>query len=119
VGAAIGTGRRTIVIHGDGGVMLNIAELATAVEVNAPVTILVFNNQGYGSLKYLQDLAGTPHVSVDLHTPDFAALGAAMGMSSRRVDSVEAFEDAFAEAARSDGPNLIEVDITAMVPLQL
>lgn len=119
VGAAIGSGRRTIVVHGDGGVMLNIAELATAVEANAPVTVLVFNNQGYGGLKYLQTLAGTPHVSVDLHTPDFAALGTAMGIASRRVDTVEAFEDAFAQAMRSDGPNLIEVDITGMVPLAL
>ena len=119
VGAAIGSGRRTIALHGDGGVMLNIAELATAVEANAPVTVLVFNNQGYGGLKYLQTLAGTPHVSVDLHTPDFAALGAAMGVSSWRVDNVEAFEEVFAEAMRSDGPNLIEVDITGMEPLQL
>lgn len=119
VGAAIGSGRRTIVVHGDGGVMLNIAELATAVEANASVTVLVFNNQGYGGLKYLQTLAGTPHVSVDLHTPDFAALGTAMGIASRRVDTVEAFEDAFAQAMRSDGPNLIEVDITGMVPLAL
>lgn len=119
VGAAIGSGRRTIVVHGDGGVMLNIAELATAVEANAPVTVLVFNNQGYGGLKYLQTLAGTSHVSVDLHTPDFAALGTAMGIASRRVDTVEAFEDAFAQAMRSDGPNLIEVDITGMVPLAL
>ena len=119
VGAAIGSGRRTIVVHGDGGVMLNIAELATAVEANASVTVLVFNNQGYGGLKYLQTLAGTPHVSVDLHTPDFAALGTAMGIASRRVDTVEAFEDAFAQTMRSDGPNLIEVDITGMVPLAL
>ncbi|WP_176594050.1 thiamine pyrophosphate-binding protein [Sphingobium sp. EM0848] len=119
LGAAIGSGRRTIVLHGDGGVMLNIAELATAVEAHAPLTVLVFNNRGYGGLKYLQTMAGTPHVSVDLHTPDFAALGAAMGIASRRVDSVEAFEDAFAQAMRSDGPNLIEIDITAMVPLQL
>lgn len=119
IGAAIGSGRRTIVVHGDGGVMLNIAELATAVEAHAPVTVLVFNNQGYGGLKYLQTLAGTPHVSVDLHTPDFAALGAAMGIASQRVDSVEAFEDAFTQAMRSDGPNLIEVDITKMEPLQL
>lgn len=119
VGAAIGSGRRTIALHGDGGIMLNIAELATAVEANAPLTVLVFNNQGYGGLKYLQTQAGTSHVSVDLHTPDFAALGAAMGMRSRRVDSVDAFEEAFADAMEGEGPNLIEIDITGMVPLHL
>lgn len=119
LGAAVGSGRRTIALHGDGGVMLNVAELATAVETNAPLTVLVFNNQGYGVLKYLQTMTGTPHVAVDLHTPDFVGLGEAMGMRSRRVDTVAGFEEAFAEAMRSDGPNLIEIDITDMTPLKM
>ncbi|OCC23639.1 hypothetical protein MB02_10755 [Croceicoccus estronivorus] len=119
IGAAIGSGRRTIVLHGDGGVMLNLGELATAVEAGTNVTVLVFNNKGYGSLKYLQSLAGTPHVAVDLHTPDFEMLGKAMGLPSRRVSTVAAFEEAFAEAMAAAGPNLIEIDITGMIPLQL
>lgn len=119
IGAALGSGRRTIVLHGDGGVLLNLVELAMAVETGAPVTVLVFNNLGYGGLKYLQSMAGKPHVAVDLHTPDFEALGKAFGMPSRRVATVEAFEEAFAEAANAEGPNLIEIDITGMEPLNL
>jgi acetolactate synthase-1/2/3 large subunit len=119
VGAAIGSGKRTIILHGDGGIMLSLGELATAVEARAPVTVLVFNNQGYGVLKAIQTATGVPHVSVDLHTPDFTALGAAMGLPSRHVDSVESFEEAFAEAMAGDGPNLIEIDITTMAPISL
>ena len=119
IGAAIGSGRRTIVLHGDGGVMLHIGELATAAETRAPVTVLVFNNRGYGSLKYIQSMMGVPHVGVDLHTPDFVAIGAAMGVPSKRVDSVGGFEEALADAMRAEGPNLIEVDIGDMVPLQM
>ncbi|MBI5088211.1 MAG: thiamine pyrophosphate-binding protein, partial [Actinobacteria bacterium] len=37
IGAAVGTGRRTVVIQGDGGFMLSVGELATAVQVGAPV----------------------------------------------------------------------------------
>lgn len=40
-------------------------------------------------------------------------------MRSRRVDTVAGFEEAFAEAMRSDGPNLIEIDITDMTPLKM
>ena len=119
LGAAIGSGRRTVVVHGDGGFMLNLGELATAAETRAPLTVLVFNNQGYGSLKYLQTVYGTPHVGVDLLTPDIAALGQAMRLPSQRVATVEDFETAFAEAMASDGPNLIEIDITGMAPLAM
>jgi acetolactate synthase-1/2/3 large subunit len=119
LGAAIGSGRRTVVLHGDGGVMLNLGELATAAESKAPLTVLVFNNGGYGSLKFLQTVYGTPHVGVDLLTPDFAALGQAMHLPSQRVDTVEDFEAAFAQAMESDGPNLIEIDITGMAPLAM
>jgi acetolactate synthase-1/2/3 large subunit len=119
VGAAVGSGKRTIVMHGDGGIMLSLGELATAVEAAAPVTVLVFNNQGYGGLKYLQTAYGIPHVGVDLHTPDFVGFGTAMGLPSWRVDNVADFEAVFASAMAGDGPNLIEVDITTMVPLEL
>ena len=119
IGAAIGSGRKTIIIHGDGGIMLNVGELATAVEANAPVIILVFNDLGYGVLRALQSRAGIPHVAVDLHTPDFTALGAAMGLESRHVDSAEAFEVAFGEAVSRDRPQLIEIDLTRMQEIQL
>ena len=119
IGAAMGSGRRTIVLHGDGGIMLSLGELATAVECRMPVTVLVFNNGGYGGLKYLQDQYGTPHVAVDLHTPDFVMLGKAMGMPAMRASTVEQFETAFAAAMAETGPTLIEIDITGMEPLNL
>jgi acetolactate synthase-1/2/3 large subunit len=114
LGAAIGSGRTTVVIHGDGGVMLNLGELATAVETNAPLIVLIFNNQGYGVLRSLQDMLKVPHVAVDLHTPDFAAIGLAMGLASSRVADVESFDRAFAEAVARNGPSLIEIDLTGI-----
>ena len=81
--------------------------------------MLVFNNRGYGGLKYLQDQSGVRHVAVDLHTPNFTALGTAMGLESRHAGDLAEFERAFAAAMAVDGPNLIEVDITGMAPLQM
>ncbi|ARS27255.1 thiamine pyrophosphate-binding protein [Sphingomonas sp. KC8] len=119
IGAAIGSGRRTIAVHGDGGVMLNIGELATAVEARAPMTLLVFNNQGYGVLKLLQGMQGLTPFACDLHTPDFVGLGKAMGMPAERVDTVEGFEAALRRSIAIDGPSLIEVDISGMAPVGL
>ncbi len=119
IGAAIGSGRRTVAIHGDGGVMLNIGELATAVEAQAPLTLIVFNDQGYGVLKMLQKAAGVTPFGVDLHTPDFVGIGRAMGMPAERVDSPESFDAALGRSIALDGPSLIEVDLTQMEPLGL
>lgn len=119
VGAAIGSGRRTVVLHGDGGIMLSLGELATAVETAAPVTVLVFNNRGYGGLKYLQTLAGAANIAVDLHTPDFVKLADAMGMPAWHAKTVDEFAAAFAAAMKTPGPGLIETDITGMEPLAM
>ena len=114
IGAAIGSGRRTLAVHGDGGVMLNLGELATAVETRAPMTLLVFNNRGYGVLKILQEAAGVTPYAVDLHTPDFVGLGRAMGMPSERVDNPDDFQAALERSVCIDGPSLIEVDLALM-----
>lgn len=119
IGAAIGTGKRTIAIHGDGGVMLNIGELAAAVEAKAPVTLLIFNDRGYGVLKMLQQHGGLTPFAVDLHTPDFVGLGNAMGLPSERIGSADEFRGAMQRAVAADGPSLIEIDLTKLVPLSL
>ena len=83
IGAALASGRRTVVMQGDGGFMLNIAELATAVQERLPVITCVFNDRGYGILRYIQDMAlQGRRTGVDLHTPDFAMLARSMGMAS-------------------------------------
>ena len=114
IGAALGTGRRTLVLHGDGGVMLSLGEIATAVDAKAPVILCIFNDKGYGILRHLQANSTQRQFAVDLHTPDFQALGRAMGVPSAFADSPAAFEAALAEAVRRDGPTLIEIDLTAL-----
>ncbi|WP_179402347.1 thiamine pyrophosphate-binding protein [Burkholderia guangdongensis] len=119
IGAALGTGKKTLVIHGDGGVMLNLAEIATAVQTRAPLVLCVFNDGGYGVLKGLQRITTGRPYAVDLHTPDFVALAAAMGMPGTRVRSADAFADAFEAALAADGPYLIEVDLDSLAPIRM
>ena len=118
LGAAIGSGHTTLVIHGDGGVMLNLPELATIAETGAPVITLIFNNQGYGVLKYIQSMTTQRSFAVDLLTPDFVAIGRAMGMPACRVDTTEAFAAQLEACVAAGGPAVIEVDISAMEPVR-
>ena len=115
IGASVATGRRSVVIQGDGGFMLNLGELATAVQEGAPVITCVFNDRGYGILRFIQDMMFEGRrAAVDLHTPDFAMLAQSMGMPSWSVASAAEFEKAFAAAVDTSGPSLIDVDITEL-----
>ncbi|MFN0026824.1 MAG: thiamine pyrophosphate-binding protein [Acidimicrobiales bacterium] len=117
VGAALGSGQRTLLIQGDGGLMLSLGELATAVEYQLPIVICVFNDGGYGVLRSIQDRVLERRSGVDLHTPDFAALGAAMGLASEKVVGVAQFEPAFARALERPGPTLLDIDMGSLAPM--
>lgn len=117
MGAAIGTGKRTISINGDGGIMLSIPELATAVETKAPLLIMVFNDCCYGVLKGLQLKQVNAPFGVDLHTPDFQLLAQSMGMPSARAETLVEYEEALVQGLNADGPFLLEVDVTKFAPI--
>lgn len=118
IGAAIGSGKKAAVIQGDGGFMLNIAELSTAVQYNVPVVTCVFNDGGYGVLRSIEGRTFEGRqFGVDLATPDFAKVAEGMGMRSERVDSAATFREAFARGVAHDGPYLIDIDMTKLTPM--
>lgn len=120
IGASLATGRRCVVVQGDGGFMLNLSELATAVQEGVPVTTCVFNDRGYGILRWLQDMMFEGRrAAVNLHTPDFAMLAQSMAMPSFSVASADEFEKVFADAIAISGPSLIDVDITSFEPMRI
>ena len=120
IGAAVGSGQPTVVIQGDGGLMLSLGELATAVQHDLPVVVCVFNDRGYGILRFIQDMAVEGRrTGVDLATPRFAPLADAMGMRSAEVASAEQFAQAFGEAIAARGPWLLDIDLTAMAPMTI
>lgn len=111
VGACVGAGVRTIVIHGDGGIMLSIGELGTIAQYRLPLTVCVFNDRGYGILRKIQGATfDAPLHDVDLATPDFAALAESFGIKGVAVDNAADFAKAFAESCNSDGPTVIDID---------
>ncbi len=89
--------------------MLNIAELATAAQYNLPVIVCVFNNQGYGVLRYIQSARfDGRETGVDLATPDFVKVAEAYGLPGLRVTRKEEVVSAIEQAMAHEGPFLIE-----------
>jgi acetolactate synthase-1/2/3 large subunit len=118
IGAAIGSGKKTAVIQGDGGFMLNIGELSTAVQYNVPVVTCVFNDRGYGVLRAIEGRTFEGRqFGVELSTPEFVMVANGMGMKAERVESAADFRGAFARGLANDGPYLIDIDMTKLTPM--
>lgn len=96
-------------VVGDGGFQMTQAELATAVQENANVKILILNNGYLGMVRQWQEFFFEKRYSgVNMTGPDFVKLGEAYGIPSRRVTRREDVNDAMAFASSNPGPVLIE-----------
>lgn len=119
IGAAIGSGKRTVVIHGDGGFMFHATEMATAAQYQVPLLICVFNDQGYGVLRWLQDTRFGRINETDIGKMDFTTMARSMGVPGERVKSVEAFSQAVDRGMQATGPYLIDVDMEHFKPMEI
>ena len=77
---------------GDGGLSLNLGELATLAQEKANVTLLIMNDGGYGVMRGIQDkyFGGRQYYN-ELHTPDFTLLAQAIGLQAWSVERAEDF----------------------------
>jgi thiamine pyrophosphate-dependent acetolactate synthase large subunit-like protein len=91
--AALGpasVGIPTLAVCGDGGPMFALGELATMAQESLPVTVLIVDDEGYGMLRYDQEVFGHPVRGVDLVVPEWHALGQAFGIGVETVPDVRA-----------------------------
>jgi acetolactate synthase-1/2/3 large subunit len=125
IGAQIGLKEKPIVLFtGDGSIMMNCQELATAADNGLPVKIIVLNNKVLGMVNQWQRMfygKRYSHSSTKGKT-DFVKLAEAMGVTGMRVNTAAELDLALAEALATDGPVLVDVllpeteDVLPMVP---
>lgn len=97
---------------GDGCFLMNGQELATAVQYDAHIIVLVFDNAMYGTIRMHQEREYPRRVSgTDLKNPDFVALARAYGAAGFHVTRTEDFADAFRQARTANKPALIHISV--------
>lgn len=117
LGGALAREGPTLCVSGDGGFMFACSELATAVQEEIPITVLVVDDGGYGMLRFDQETAGLDRHGVDLHNPDFVALGHAFGVQAERVEGVGAdLGDALGRHLADRSPSLIVAEASMQPP---
>ncbi len=118
IGAALAAGdRKTLCLVGDGGLQVNIGELATLVQEKANVLVLLMNDRGYGVIRNIQDAHyGGRRYYADLHTPDFEQLAQSIALPFHRVRDFGQVGATLRDALARTGPVVIEIDMTAIGP---
>ena len=112
-----GLKRKTVALAGDGGFMLNVGELACAVQERANLVVILMNDARYGVIKNIQDdIYGGRHCYVDLHTPDFAAFCTSLQVAYFKLKEPAQTADVLSQAFAASGPVVVEVDMQSWGP---
>jgi acetolactate synthase-1/2/3 large subunit len=113
--------RPSIVLAGDGCFMMTCQELATCMQYDLPVIVIVANNGMYGTIRMHQEREYPERVvGTRLTNPDFAKFAESFGGHGETVTSTDAFRPALDRAIASGKPAVIELklDPEALTPRQ-
>lgn len=106
--------KEVVVICGDGSFQMQMMELATIVQENIAVKIIIMRNNRLGMVRELQTKAyKDQQIAVRLTdgNPDFAMLAKAYGIDSMTVSNMSEAETAVEKLVKSDKPFLLEVNV--------
>jgi 5-guanidino-2-oxopentanoate decarboxylase len=111
--AAIGAllavpGRPALALAGDFGFQFTSQELATAVELQLSLPIVIWNNRTLGQIRDDMLAAGIPPTGVTGHNPDFLALARAYGAHALRAHGPEELTRGIQSALQRRGPTVLE-----------
>jgi thiamine pyrophosphate-dependent acetolactate synthase large subunit-like protein len=111
--AAIGAlvaqpGRHAVALAGDFGFQFTLQELASAVELQLCLPIVLWNNNALGQIRDDMISAGIPPTGVAGHNPDFPALARAYGAHGQRVQGAAELTEALRLALRRRSPTVLE-----------
>jgi acetolactate synthase-1/2/3 large subunit len=103
--------RKVVTVNGDGGFLMNVQELETAMRLRTPIVNVIWENAQFGSIVWKQDKKFGRHFGVDFTNPDFVKLADAFGMPAWRCEAVDDFGAHLRRALALDVPSLIVVPI--------
>lgn len=119
IGAATATGKKTILVTGDGSFGMNLNELATAVTNQTPVVVFIMNNGVLGMVRQWQTLFFDKHYSNTTleRKTDFVKLAEAFGMPGYHAMNMAELKEVLPKAFAEKGPVLVDcaIDCDAFV----
>ena len=112
IGAALAVPDAPVVcLSGDGGFQFTLPELGAALDAQAPVIFVVWNNRGYREIETSMLDAGVEPVGVSPVPPDFVLIAQAYGLATQRLQDVSSLGGALKKARSTGKPCLIELTV--------
>jgi len=112
IGAALAVPEAPVVcLTGDGGFQFTLPELGAALDSDAPVIFVVWNNRGYREIETSMLDVGVEPVGVSPAPPDFCKLAEAYGIAAERLPGADSLADALKRARAAGKPRVIEITV--------
>jgi acetolactate synthase-1/2/3 large subunit len=113
IGAKYGAPGRTVCLFaGDGGIQMTIQELGTIMQYNVDIKIIILNNHFLGMVRQWQELFFHERYSETvMNNPDYAKIGEAYNIPSRKVETREELDKAITEMISHKGAFLLDVQV--------
>ncbi len=103
--------RNVVTVNGDGGFLMNMQELETAVRLKTPIVNVIWENSRYGSIVWKQEKKFGQTYGTDFTNPDFVKLAESFGMPAFRCEGADDFSRHLNHALGLDVPSLIVLPI--------
>ena len=111
VAADLVTDSDVVAATGDGGFLMNAAEIETATRLGCGFTVLVFNDDDYGLISEQQTDSRGESTGTHLTNPDFVAFAESFGIDGYRPESWAELDETLQEVVPADRMTLVEVPV--------
>ncbi len=111
--------RKVVAVTGDGGFLMNVQEIETAVRLNVSLVVLIWNDAGYGLIEWKQmnQFGRTSHVKFG--NPDFIQLAESFGAKGYRIEQAEQLLPTLRDALDDDAVSIIDCPVDYSENLRL
>jgi len=99
--------KKVLVVAGDGGIMMSIAELETAVRLGINLVVLILDDSGFGMIRWKQKDMNLKEFGLSFNNPDFVKLAESFGAVGHKVTEASMLEDTLRNAFDSKGLHVI------------
>jgi acetolactate synthase-1/2/3 large subunit len=103
--------KKVVVVAGDGGFLMNSADLETAKRLKLDLVIIILDDSGYGMIKWKQGGMGFKNFGLSFENPDFVQLASAFGVEGYRITSAAGFRSTLRNALKKRGIHIIALPI--------
>jgi Thiamine pyrophosphate-requiring enzymes [acetolactate synthase, pyruvate dehydrogenase (cytochrome), glyoxylate carboligase, phosphonopyruvate decarboxylase] len=103
--------KKVVVISGDGGFLMNLQDLETAVRLGCNFAVIIFNDSKYGLIEWHEKKTFNETIGIDFTNPDFVMLAQSFGAKGVKIERAEELKPKLAEALNAGGVWLLDVPV--------